>query len=170
MIIDANKVVSLTYELQVDDENGERMLVEKVERDNPMVFLFGVSGLPEQFEANIAGMNEGDTFEFSIDAEEGYGEFDEEAVVNLPKNIFQVDGQIDHEMLQVGNFIPMTNQEGHRLQGKVVEVSEDSVLMDFNHPLAGLNMHFRGEIVGVREASAEELAHGHVHGEGGHHH
>lgn len=170
MIIDANKVVSLTYELQVDDENGEKMLVEKVERENPMVFLFGVSGLPEQFEANIAGMHEGDTFEFSIDPEEGYGQFDEEAVVNLPKNIFQVDGQIDHEMLQVGNIIPMTNQEGHKLQGKVVEVDEESVLMDFNHPLAGLNMHFKGQIVGIRDASQEELAHGHVHGEGGHHH
>jgi FKBP-type peptidyl-prolyl cis-trans isomerase SlyD len=64
----------------------------------------------------------------------------------------------------------MTNQDGHKLQGKVVEVAEDSVLMDFNHPLAGLNMHFKGEIIGVREASEEELAHGHVHGEGGHHH
>lgn len=170
MTIETNKVVSLTYELQVDDENGERTLVEKVEQDNPMVILYGASGLPERFEENIQGLKEGDAFEFSIDPEEGYGDFDEEAIVELPKNVFQVDGKIDNEMLQIGNFVPMTNQDGHRLQGKVLEVNDESVLMDFNHPLAGVNMHFKGQVVSVREASEEELSHGHVHGEGGHHH
>lgn len=170
MTIDTNKVVTLTYELQVDDEDGERTLVEKVEQDNPMVILYGSSGLPERFEENIQGLKEGDAFEFSIDPEEGYGDFDEEAIVELPKNVFQVDGKIDNEMLQIGNFVPMTNQDGHRLQGKILEVNEESVLMDFNHPLAGVNMHFKGQVVGVREASEEELSHGHVHGEGGHHH
>lgn len=170
MTIDTNKVVSLTYELRVDDENGDQTLVEKVEQDNPMVILYGASGLPERFEEQIGGLKEGDTFDFSINAEEGYGDFDEEAVVELPKDVFKVEGKVDNEILQVGNFIPMTNQDGHRLQGKVLEVHDESVLMDFNHPLAGVNMHFKGQIIGVRDASQEELAHGHVHGEGGHHH
>jgi FKBP-type peptidyl-prolyl cis-trans isomerase SlyD len=170
MTVDTNKVVSLTYELKVDDESGEQTLVEKVERDNPMVILYGQSGLPERFEENIEGLQEGDTFEFSIDPEEGYGQFDEEAIVELPKDVFTVNGKVDNELLQIGNFIPMTNDEGHRLQGKVLEVNENSVTMDFNHPLAGVNMHFKGEIIGVRDASQDELSHGHAHGPGGHHH
>ena len=135
-----------------------------------MVFLYGVGGLLERFEDNIRGLGVGDPFEFSIDPEEGYGEFDEEAVISLPKDVFKVDGKIDNNMLQVGNFIPMTDNEGNRLQGRVLEVEDENIVMDFNHPLAGKNMHFKGEVVGVREATAEELAHGHVHGEGGHHH
>jgi FKBP-type peptidyl-prolyl cis-trans isomerase SlyD len=170
MTINDNTVVSLTYELRTDDENGQQTLVEKVEQDNPMVFLFGVGGLLERFEDNIRGLNIGDQFEFSIDPEEGYGEFDEEAVVSLPKDVFKVNGKIDNTMLQPGNFIPMTDNEGNRLQGRVLEVEEENILMDFNHPLAGKNMHFKGEVVGIREATSEELAHGHVHGEGGHHH
>lgn len=170
MTVDTNKVVSLTYELRVDDENGGQTLVEKVEQDNPMVILYGSSGLPERFEEHISGLKEGDAFNFSINPEEGYGDFDEEAIVELPKDVFKVNGKVDNEMLQVGNFIPMTNQDGHRLQGKVVEVQDESVVMDFNHPLAGVNMHFKGQIISIRDASQEELAHGHVHGEGGHHH
>lgn len=170
MIIEDNKIVSLTYELSTNDENGQQTLVEKVEQDNPMVFLFGVGGLLERFEDNIRGLTVGDGFEFSIDPEEGYGEFDEEAVVSLPKDVFKVDGKIDNNMLQVGNFIPMTDNEGNRLQGKVLEVEQENIVMDFNHPLAGKNMHFKGNVVGVREATTEELAHGHVHGEGGHQH
>jgi FKBP-type peptidyl-prolyl cis-trans isomerase SlyD len=170
MTVDTNKVVSLTYELRIDDENGDQTLVEKVEQDNPMVILYGSSGLPERFEEQISGLQQGDSFEFSINPEEGYGDFDEEAVVELPKDVFKVNGKVDNDLLQIGNFIPMTNQDGHRLQGKVLEVHPESVLMDFNHPLAGVNMHFKGQILEVREASKEELDHGHVHGEGGHHH
>jgi FKBP-type peptidyl-prolyl cis-trans isomerase SlyD len=170
MTVDTNKVVSLTYELRIDDENGQQTLVEKVEQDNPMVILYGMSGLPERFEEQISGLKQGDDFEFSINPEEGYGDFDEEAIVELPKDVFKVNGKVDNDLLQIGNFIPMTNQDGHRLQGKVLEVHPDSVLMDFNHPLAGVNMHFKGRIEEIREASKEEIAHGHVHGQGGHHH
>jgi FKBP-type peptidyl-prolyl cis-trans isomerase SlyD len=170
MTISENKVVSLTYELRTDDENGQPTLVEKVDQDNPMVFIYGVGGLLERFEDQIKGLSIGDPFEFSIDPEEGYGEFDEEAVVSLPKDVFKVEGKIDSNMLQPGNYIPMTDNEGNRLQGRVLEVEGDNVLMDFNHPLAGKNMHFKGKVAGIREASAEELAHGHVHGEGGHQH
>lgn len=168
-MIEPNKVVSLTYELQVE-ENGEQTFVEKVEQENPMVFLYGSGGLLESFEENINGLREGDTFDFSIDSESGYGTFNADAVVDLPKDIFQVDGQVDNQLLEVGNFVPMTDNEGNRLRGKVVSVNNNSVRMDFNHPLAGKNMHFKGQIVGVRDATAEEITHGHVHGEGGHHH
>jgi FKBP-type peptidyl-prolyl cis-trans isomerase SlyD len=170
MTIESNKVVSLVYALSVDDEQGDKMLVETVEKDDPMVFLYGQSGLPEKFEENIAGLQEGDNFQFSLDPENGFGYYNEDAVVMMPTDVFQVDGKVDSQMLQVGNVIPMADGDGNRLQGKVLEVNKEGVLMDFNHPLAGMNMHFEGQVVGVRNASSEELAHGHVHGPGGHHH
>ncbi|RFP66662.1 peptidylprolyl isomerase [Hymenobacter lapidiphilus] len=168
--ISANKVVTITYDLSVTDENQEKVLVESADTDAPMVFLFGQSGLPEEFERQLADKNTGDPFSFSLTPEQAYGEYDEQAVVEIPRSVFEIDGQTDEEMLVVGNFLPMADNQGHHMQGKVVEISDDAVKMDFNHPLAGMVMHFDGNVAEVREATAEEMDHGHVHGEGGHQH
>ncbi|WP_139921695.1 peptidylprolyl isomerase [Hymenobacter sp. DG01] len=168
--ISENKVVTITYDLSVTDENQEKVLVESAEEDAPMVFLFGHSGLPEEFERQLDGKQAGDSFTFSLTPEQAYGDYDQQAVVDIPKNVFEIDGQIDEEMLQVGNFLPMADNQGHHMQGKVVDIGADSVKMDFNHPLAGMVMHFDGKVAAVRDATREELDHGHVHGEGGHHH
>ncbi|UOQ51846.1 FKBP-type peptidyl-prolyl cis-trans isomerase [Hymenobacter cellulosivorans] len=168
--ISPNKVVTITYDLSVTDENQEKVLVESAEADAPMVFLFGQSGLPEEFESQLSGKGAGDSFNFSLTPEQAYGDYDQQAVVDIPKNVFEVDGKIDEEMLQEGNFLPMSDNQGNHMQGKIVEIGADTVKMDFNHPLAGMVMHFDGKVAAVRDATQEELAHGHVHGEGGHHH
>lgn len=170
MKIEKNKVVTLTYELRIQNENGEQSLIEVANEEQPMAFIFGMSGLPDQFEDNLNGLSEGDDFEFKLDAEEGYGEFDENAVVELPKNVFEVEGAVPDNMLEVGNFIPMTDSEGNQLQGRVAKISDTAVTMDFNHPLSGKELYFKGKVSQVREATKEELDHGHVHGPGGHHH
>ena len=74
------------------------------------------------------------------------------------------------KFLEIGNIVPMTNEDGERMHGQVVEVKDDVVVMNFNHPLAGKEMHFEGSILSIRPATDEEISHGHVHGEGGHHH
>jgi len=171
MKVEPRTVVSLTYELRVDDnEGGEPEVVEKVESNQPLVFLYGIGNMLEKFEKNLEGMQQGETFSFSLKPEEGYGDIDEEAVVRLPIQIFEVDGNLDTEMVKEGNMLPMMDQDGNQMQGRVLEVAEDSVLMDFNHPLAGMNMHFSGKVVNIREATLEELTHRHVHGPGGHQH
>ena len=170
MRIEKNKVVVLSYNLSIPDEEGEMDLVETVTDAEPMAFIFGHSGLPEGFEEQLSGLSVGDAFDFTIDPEGGYGEFDPEAVVELPKEIFQMDDVDQDELLEIGNIIPMTNEEGERLQGQVLEVKDDVVVMNFNHPLAGKSMHFEGTVLLVREATREELDHGHVHGPGGVHH
>ena len=170
MKIEKNKVVTLTYELRIMDENGEQSLIETANEEHPMVFIYGMSGLPDQFEDNLEGLNTGDNFDFKLDTEDGYGEYNEEAVVELPKNVFEVEGSVPDNMLEEGNFIPMTDSEGNQLQGRVVEIGEENVKMDFNHPLAGKELFFKGKVEKVREATQEELDHGHVHGEGGHQH
>lgn len=166
MNIEENKVVSLTYELRVNEEESE--VVEKVEENSPLTFLFGHGNLIPDFEANINGLKEGDSFEFKLDPEQAYGQVSEEAIVDLPKNIFEIDGKIDDNLLKVGNNIPMQDSSGNKLNGVVMEVADESVKMDFNHPLAGETLIFKGKVEEIRDASSEEIEKGHVEQGGGH--
>lgn len=168
MKVGNQKVVSLTYELRQKDASGE--LIQKVEKDRPFVYLFGVGGLLPKFEESLSGLEAGDEFSFELSAKEGYGEHNAEAIIDLDKKIFEVEGKIDENLLQVGNQITMQDQNGNPLDGVVLEIGDDKVKMDFNHPLAGMDLHFSGNILEVREASKEELDHGHVHGAHGHQH
>lgn len=168
IIVENNKVVSLNYRL-TNHNTGEQ--IEETSETNPMVFLYGAGGVIPEFEENINGKKVGDTFEFVIMADNAYGQYQDGQIAEIPKEVFFDEvGKFDEEYFIVGAIIPMSNSEGHHLRGCIVEVNEEIVRMDFNHPLAGTDLHFSGEILDVREATAEELSHGHVHGPGGHHH
>ncbi len=166
MVISPQKVVSLTYQLRLESHDGD--LVEEVGKDQPLSFLFGVGQMIPAFETELEGKKVGDTWSFQIASDEAYGEVDDDAVVQIPREVFQVDGEIQEDLLVEGNTIPMQDPDGNSLSGTVVEVSEDMVTMDFNHPLAGEDLFFTVEITGIREATPTELAHGHVHGHDGH--
>jgi FKBP-type peptidyl-prolyl cis-trans isomerase SlyD len=165
MIVAKDKVVSLTYELRLDNPKGN--MVESLSNDSPLVFIFGTGNLLPKFEENIAGLKVGDRFDFNLNATDAYGEVNNEAVVNVPISAFSVNGSIDHEMLQIGNKIPMQDSSGNKLTGSVKEVTDEAVKMDFNHPLAGNHLYFNGEITDIREATEEEMMHGHIHSHGG---
>ena len=122
------------------------------------------------FENNLNGLAIGDTFEFNIGPAEAYGSVDKEAVIKLPIDIFKVDNVIDFEILKVGQVLPMSDNEGNMLRGKVMAYDDKEVTMDFNHPLAGKDLHFTGTVLNIRAATLDEIAHGHVHGDGGVHH
>ncbi len=169
MQIDNNKIVSVTYSLDANPEGQEKVHIETAGADRPLVFLFGSGGLIPAFEENLQGKVTGDKFSFSIDAANAYGEIESEALVDLPLDIFKVDGIVDMSILKTGNLVPMTDRDGNRIDGKVIAIGGETVKMDFNHPLAGHQLHFSGEVIEVREATEEELAHGHAHtGEHGH--
>ncbi len=169
MLIENNRVVSLSYELHVDQEDGTRELRDKATAESPLQFLFGVGQLLPLFESNIKGLKQGDSFEFTIPYSEGYGEYDETAVAEVPKQAFAGMEQPLEEFLEIGLVLPMRDQEGNQFNGEVVEILEESVIMDFNHPLAGVDLHFTGSITNVRMATPDEIAHGHVHGDDTHH-
>ncbi len=172
MTISNNQVVSVNYHLTVPGENGgEEITIEKTSTEEPFVFLYGGGQLLPEFEKNLSGKNPGDKFDFRITAAEGYGEYQLDHVVNLPiENFLDENGKLDSETIAVGKNVPMVDGEGHRLWGKVLEIALQHIRMDFNHPLAGKELHFNGEVLDVREATQEELDHGHVHGPGGHQH
>ncbi len=168
MNISQNKVVSLTYELRLGNKMGET--VDMADNSAPLVFIYGTGSMLPKFESNLENLKVNDTFEFTLAPEDAYGDLISEAIVDLPLEIFKIDGKLDYDMLVVGNSIPMQDNEGHPLEGKIVEVNSENVKMDFNHPLAGKTLHFTGQIIDMREATPEELSHGHVHGPHGHHH
>lgn len=157
MKISPNKFVSLSYDLNVG-EGDEKELMEKATPEQPLEFIFGTNSMLEAFEKNVDGLAQGDAFDFVLSPDEAYGEYDDEHVVDLPKNIFEVDGQMDESVVFEGNIIPMMDANGNRLNGSVVSVGDDAIKMDFNHPLAGETLHFTGSVLSVREASAEEIA------------
>jgi FKBP-type peptidyl-prolyl cis-trans isomerase SlyD len=155
MEIGRNKFVSLTYQLRLNGAEGE--MIEETTNDSPLEFLFGAGRMIEMFEQKLESMKAGDSFNFELKADEAYGQVNKDAVVELPKNIFEVNGTVDEEMLTVGNSIPMQDAQGNRLNGIILELTDENVKMDFNHPLAGEDLHFSGSVLSVREATEDEL-------------
>lgn len=157
MKISPNKFVSLSYDLNVG-EGDEKELMERATSEQPLEFIYGTNSMLEAFENNLDGLSEGDSFDFVLTPDQAYGEYDDDHVVDLPLNIFEVDGKIDENVIFEGNTIPMMDANGNRLNGSVVSVGDEAVKMDFNHPLAGETLNFSGKVLNVREASAEEIA------------
>lgn len=157
MKISDNKYVAVIYDLNVG-EGEERELMEKATREVPLKFIYGTGMMIPAFEKELMGLEPGQKFNFSIAPADAYGEYNEEHVLDLPKHIFEVDGKFDSEMIQEGNTVPMMDADGHRMNGSVLEVKEDVVVMDFNHPLAGETLHFSGEVIDVHEPTPEEIA------------
>ena len=170
MKVAPNTVVTLIYHLHANLPDQEKKHVESTDAEHPFSFIFGGGNLIAGFEKNLEGLSPGDKFDFSVHPSEGYGEMDNDAVIALPIDIFKVDNAIDFEVLKVGNVLPMSDDQGNTMQGKVVSFDTEQVKMDFNHPLAGQTLHFSGEVTEVRVATPEEIDHGHVHSHGDHHH
>ncbi|WP_423147782.1 FKBP-type peptidyl-prolyl cis-trans isomerase [Rubrolithibacter danxiaensis] len=162
MNIQPNSVVALTYDLYTT-ENGEEVFVEQATQENPLVFLYGVGMMLPKFEQNLDGLSAGDSYDFKLSAGDAYGEKDESAIAELPLDMFQ-----EMDVPQVDSVLPLQDNQGNQFRARVTDVSDSAVTVDLNHPMAGQDLHFKGTILDVREATQEELAHGHAHGVDGH--
>lgn len=168
MTIDTNTVVSLNYKL-TNHQTGEK--IEETTADRPMEFLYGIERIIPTFEENIHGLKAGDTFSFAIPSASAYGDHNADQIAQIPVNVFFTEeGVMNEQDIFVGALVPMTDSEGNHLRGLVKDISPEIVTMDFNHPLAGTDLHFEGAIIDVRPATEEEITHGHSHGAHGHHH
>jgi FKBP-type peptidyl-prolyl cis-trans isomerase SlyD len=156
MKIENNKMVSLIYELRENDSNGR--IIEALDEARPLRFIYGTGRLLPVFESNISLLNTGDFFMFTLNSEMAYGDKREEMIINVPVEVFETDGKINEDICRVGNEVPMTDSDGNPLTGIINEITDTLVRMDFNHPMAGLNLFFSGKIVEVREATEHELA------------
>lgn len=159
MKIEQNKVVEFSYELEVDGQ-----VVDHTTKERPLDYIHGTGSLLPKLEEHIQGMEPGDKFEITLSPADGYGEVDQDRIIDLPKAAFEVNGEIREDLLVPGTTIPMLNSMGGVIPGVVLEVNGDNVKMDLNHRMAGKTLHFKGEVLSVREATEKELTEG-LHGE-----
>jgi FKBP-type peptidyl-prolyl cis-trans isomerase SlyD len=160
MQITENSVVSFHYTLT--DKDGQ--VIDSSTGNAPLTYLHGVGQIVPGLENALVGKAVGDKLDVEVSAAEGYGEHHDFMVQQVPRDAFQGVDEIEPGM----QFQAQTPQGGMTVT--VTAVDATTVTVDGNHPLAGKNLFFAVEIVSVRAASSEELEHGHVHGEGGHHH
>lgn len=159
MKIEKDKVVELCYELEVEGE-----IVDRTTKERPLDYIHGTRSLLDKFEENVAGLEPGDRFSFTLSPADAYGEVDPSRIIDLPKLAFEVNGEIQERLLVPGTAIPMLDRRGGVVEGIVVEVNGDMVRMDFNSRMAGKTLNFTGEILTVRDATEKELNEG-LHGE-----
>jgi len=151
-----NKYITVAYKLY-SIENGERDFEEEATPANPFQFISGMGLTLEPFETQVQYLNKGDKFDFTIACADAYGDYDDDHVIELPKQIFEIDGKFDSERIVEGNVVPLLTSDGQRVNGTVSEVKDDVVVMDMNHPLAGCDLNFVGEVIESRPATNEEL-------------
>ena len=150
-----NMVVTVAYELF--DESGT--LLEET-GDHPFVYIHGIGQLLPALEGALEGMKVNESKDVTLTPDEGFGQYDEDRVLRIPRTAFGPDAE-----LEAGMRMYMRDQSGEALPFTILEVGTEDVLADFNHPLAGKTLTFRLKVLGIREATEEELAHGHVHDE-----
>lgn len=152
-IVDGH-VVCMQYTLHVDGE-----IMDQSEEGEPLEFIQGEGHIIPGLENALYGMTIGDSKNVVVPAGEGYGELDEEAFVEVPREQFPADIP-----MEAGVDLQVRTQDGETMPARIQHVTDDTVRLDFNHPLAGKQLTFEIKIVSVRSATAEEMDHGHVHG------
>ena len=168
MKVKNQKVVTLQYDLYVDGENGNEELMEKATADAPVVYCHGEGMMLPAFEQAMAGLEDGESFDFRIPCAEAYGEYDTDGVLELDKKMFyNGDGEFDSERVYVGAIVPMNTADGQIINAQIAEIAQDKVTIDLNHPLAGENLHFVGKVLNIREVTEGELKALHHRGCGG---
>ncbi|HEB92164.1 MAG TPA: peptidylprolyl isomerase [Gammaproteobacteria bacterium] len=155
-----NKVVTLHYKLT----DNEGAVIDQSD-DGSFLYLHGAQNIIPGLENALTGKTNGDELSVSVSPEEGYGEHDDSRVASVPRDRFPADGEIEP-----GMQFRAQSPEGEMDVVTVTEVSDATVTVDSNHPLAGVQLNFEVKIVDIRDATAEELEHGHAHGPEGHHH
>jgi FKBP-type peptidyl-prolyl cis-trans isomerase SlyD len=160
MKIGEDKVVSIHYTLT--DSGGS--VLDSSSGNEPLLYLHGAGNIIPGLESALEGKVSGDKLSVTVEPEQGYGTRDERLVQAVPRSAFK-----GVEQLAPGMQFQAQGPQGTRLV-VITQVTSDIVTVDANHPLAGQTLHFEVEVTEVREATSEELEHGHVHGPGGHHH
>lgn len=155
-----NIVVSMEYTLHVDNEE-----IDSSKGQDPLQFLVGHGNIISGLEREMMGMKVGESKDVVIQPVDAYGEFDEEAFMEVPRDTFPKDIPVE-----AGAELTVKDDAGQSRYARIDAIDGDNVTLNFNHPLAGDELHFNVKVVGLREPTSEELEHGHVHEDGGHHH
>ena len=153
-----NRFMSISYSLYIDEE-GEKRLVEETKSGQPFQFISGIGIALDAFEQQMTPLEVGAEFDFALTKDQAYGDYRDDMRLELEREVFSINGHFDHEHVYQEAIIPLQNEEGNRFYGRVVEVGEDKVKIDLNHPLAGETLYFKGKVLENREATEDEISH-----------
>ncbi|MFY8325605.1 FKBP-type peptidyl-prolyl cis-trans isomerase [Pseudoalteromonas sp. ZZD1] len=156
MLIATNKVVKMHYSVTDNDNNS----IDNSFDGEPLIFIVGTGYLIQGLEDALQGKQAGDTLSVTVEPENGYGERHDELMQAVPKSMFE------GMEIEVGMQFRATTDDGDQ-SVMIIDIQDEEVIVDGNNPLAGITLKFDVEILEVRDATADELAHGHIHGEGG---
>lgn len=160
-IVSSGKVVGMSYSLR----NDAGVILDQASHDEPFLYIQGSSQIVPGLESGLEGLKIGEKKTVTVPPEEGYGPLQPGLKMTVKKDQFP-----DVKDIQAGMQFQAQSPEGHGMVFTIVEVAGEDVTIDGNHPLAGQTLTFAVEILSIRDATEEEQSHGHVHGEGGHHH
>ncbi|MCQ2109910.1 MAG: FKBP-type peptidyl-prolyl cis-trans isomerase [Bacteroidaceae bacterium] len=150
------KFISLSYDLYIKDQEGNPGLYEHAPEDKPFQFISGIGYTLDLFEENVINLKPGDKFDFEIPCAQAYGEYDNDSVLELQKEIFMRDGKFDSDHVKEGYVIPLSDGQS-TFNALVTQILEDKVVVDLNHPLAGEDLIFKGHIIESRPATEQEI-------------
>ena len=153
-----HRFISVHYQLY-SVKDGERTLEEQTIREKPFQFISGFGVALDAFEQKLLLLEKGASFDFALTKDQAYGDYHDELLMELDRDVFSINGHFDHEHVYQDAIIQMQNEEGNRFYGHVVEIGEEKVKVDLNHPLAGETLYFKGEVLENREATEEEVNH-----------
>lgn len=151
-----NKYIAVAYKLYTA-ENGKDKLEEEATAERPFQFISGFGVTLDAFERQVAGLEKGAGFDFQLTKDEAYGDYEEARVLDLDRNMFCINGHFDHEHIFKDAVVPLQNADGNRFYGRVLDINDEKVKMDLNHPLSGKTLHFEGSVLENREATNEEI-------------
>lgn len=152
-----NKLIAAHYQLFTIDDNGERVLAEETTQEQPFVFITGFGAALDALEEQLENLERGAKFDFELDKDKAFGEYEQKRVIDLNKEMFIVDGHFDSKNIFKGAQIPLKNEDGNFFIGTVLEIGNAAVKVDLNHPLAGKKLNFKGYIIENREATNDEI-------------
>lgn len=152
------KYFEIAYKLYRVNDDGTETLVHEVTADDPDRAIQGMTlGFVEALDEELLGKKAGDKFDFIAEPEKAFGPYTEEEIFSVPRDRMTVDGKFDEEMFNPGALIPLMTPDGYRIDGTVVRLTPDAVVLDLNHPLAKNRVHYTGEVLVVRDPTQEEL-------------
>lgn len=153
-----NKYITVSYKLYGLTDGQEPELVEEATGESPFEFVSGLGMTLDDFEKKIAPLAQGDSFDFTLSVEQAYGDYDPQGRQEVPRSMFEIDGKIDPHYIYEGAVVPLQDGEGHRFNGLIALIQDDTVTVDLNHPLAGKALHFVGKVEQSRPATDQEVS------------
>jgi len=152
-----NKYIAVMYKLYTSGSDEKPELIEETAEGDPFIFVSALGMTLDAFEAQISPLKVGEKFDFTLDPNDAYGEYEASGKQSLPRKVFEINGKLDSRFIYEGAVVPLASPDGARFNGTIVEIGEESITVDLNHPLAGKSLNFVGEVLESREATNEEV-------------